>query len=87
MKALLHFATALGARTVVAEIGDVDTAQAVVNAHMASGGRASLVEEMPRVSLKDHMTKHKRAMAKTKVKVVSVTPSNVTSLAKRRAKG
>jgi hypothetical protein len=87
MKALLHFTTTIGPRTVVAEIGDQVTAQAVINAHLASGELAQLVAEMPRLSLKDHMTKHKRAMAKGMVKIASVTPDNVTSLVKRRVKG
>jgi hypothetical protein len=55
---------------------------AVVNAHLGLGELASLVEEMPRLSLKDHMAKHKRAKGRAeKLKVIS-TPSNVTPLRK-----
>ncbi len=59
MKCLLHFMTAIGPRTIVAEVGDQATAQAVVNAHIAEGNLACLVEEMPRISLKDHMASRK----------------------------
>jgi len=85
MKVLLRFSTAIGPRTVVVEIGDRDSAQAIVNAHLASEQLAHLVEEMPRISMKDHMAKHKRAKARSKIKVASVTPDNVTALIARRA--
>lgn len=84
MKALLHFRTALGPRTIVAEIGDAETARAIVNAQLANGEQASLVEEMPRISMKQHMASHKRKRAK--IKLVSSTPSNVLSIRKAKAR-
>jgi hypothetical protein len=82
MKILLHFMTAIGPRTIVVEIGDRATAQAVVNAHLGLGELASMVEEMPRLSLKDHMAKHKRAKGRAEKLKVITTPSNVTPLRK-----
>lgn len=82
MKVLLHFATAIGPRTIVSEVGDAMTAQAIVNAHLALGEMASIVEEMPRLSLKDHMAKHKRAKGRASKLTVITTPSNVTPLRK-----
>jgi hypothetical protein len=85
MKILLRFATAIGPRTIVAEIGDRETAQAIVNSHVAANFAATepaahLVDEMPRLSLKAHMAKHKRA----RVKVVSALPANVTPMRKAK---
>lgn len=85
MKVLLYFATALGQRTIVAEIGDAATARAVVNAHLALGENAAVVEEMPRTSLRDHMAKHKKAMTKAARAKPTELPSNVTPLKKNRA--
>lgn len=84
MKLLLCFRTELGPRTVVAEIGDRATAQAIVNAQLALGEGASLVDEMPRLSVKAHMAKHKRAMAKAAREPTTVAPGNVTPIKQRR---
>lgn len=84
MKALLHFTTALGPRTVVVEIGDDQTARAIVNAHLASGEQASLMDEMPRLSMKDHMAKHKRAKARAAKLTVVPRADNVTPLRKAK---
>jgi hypothetical protein len=81
-KVLLHFMTELGPRTLVVEIGDAATARAVVNTHLAAGSQASVVEEMPRMSLKGHMAKHRRAKARA-VKVKLPAASNVTPMKKR----
>lgn len=91
MKALFRFSTVLGPRTLIAEIGDRATAQAVVNAHLAlvdsemlDCPSASLVEEMPRLSIKTHMAKHKRTKAKAaRQAAVVATSANVTPIRKR----
>lgn len=83
-KLLLHYQTSLGPRTIIAEVADRDSAQAVCNAHLALGERASLVEEMPRLSIKDHMAKHKRTQARAKKLTVIEQPSNVTPIRKAR---
>lgn len=85
-KVLLHFCTEIGPRTVVAEISDAATARAVVNAHLAVGELASLVEEMPRLSVKDLVAKRKRVMARD-IKMVSIPALNVTPIRKRRPNG
>lgn len=82
MKAILRYRTALGARSIIAELGDADTARAIVNAHLALGEYGELVEEMPRMSLKQHMASHKRKRAK--IKLVSTLADNVTPLRKAR---
>lgn len=80
MKALLRYRTTIGSRTIIAELGDADTARAIVNAHLALGEYGELVEEMPRISMKAHMASHKRKRAK--LKLVSVLPENVTPIKK-----
>jgi len=85
MKALLHFRTDLGPRTIVAEIGDYETARAVVNAHLASGEQASLCDEMPRLSMKDHLARHNRAKAKAALRVITADPK-VTSIRKAKVR-
>lgn len=82
-KLLLHYRTTLGSRTVVAEIGDEATAQAVRAAHQALGEACALVEEMPRLSMADHLAKHRKKVARAKLRVIQAAP-NVTPL--RRAK-
>ena len=84
MKILLHYKTTLGPRTIVAEVGDVQTAWAVTSAHQALGEQAALVEEMPRISMQDHLAKHKRRKARPALKVIEIAP-NVVGI-KRRAK-
>jgi hypothetical protein len=85
-KVLLHFRTELGPRTIIAEIGDASTARAIVNAHLANGEGAALVEEMPRTSLKDHMTKHKKALAKAAKLTVVPRADNVHPLRKAKVR-
>lgn len=82
MKLLLHYVTAIGPRTIIAEVADTESAQAVCNAHLALGENAALVEEMPRLSMKGQMAKLKRAHAKLKV---ITRPDNVTSIRQVRA--
>lgn len=91
MMVLLRFATNLGPRTIVVEMSDRAAAQAAVNAHLAASEPCSpecpsavLVEETPRLSVKDFMARHKRAMAKAAKLTVISTPSNVTALRKGR---
>lgn len=81
-KLLLRFTTNMGPRTIVSEITDDLAARAALNSHLALGEYGELVDESPRMSLRDHMAKHRRAMARSKIKVVSTRPSNVTPLRK-----
>lgn len=64
MKLLLRYGTTIGPRTVIAEIADRETAQAVRAAHQAAGEEAELVEEMPRISMKDHLIRHRKQIAR-----------------------
>jgi hypothetical protein len=83
MRLMLNFVTALGGRTVIAEVADAETAWAIANAHMATGGNASLLEEIPRQSLKDHMAKNRRPRRKLKV---IARPENVFSIKRKGAR-
>lgn len=87
MKALLHFRTDLGPRTVVAEIGDAVSARAIVNAHLALGEQASLVEQMPRLSMAEHLARHAKKRQRTALKLASVLPANVTPIRARKRGG
>lgn len=79
MKLLLHYRTALGPRTIIAEVSDEATAQAVRAAHQALGEGASLVEEMPRMSLKAYIAAHRKKQERVKLKVIESDPK-VTSI-------
>ena len=84
MMLLLNFATAIGSRTVVVELGDAESARAILCAHQALGGYAALVEEVPRLSMQDHLAKHRRKQARAAIKAVEAVP-NVAPF-KRKAK-
>ncbi len=81
-KCLFHWRTALGPRTVIVEISDPETAQAVINAHLALGENASRCSEMPRLSLSDHIAQHKRKQKRARSKAVPAP--NVLPLRKQR---
>lgn len=84
MKLLLRYHTAIGPRTIIAEIGDEATAQAIRAAHQASGEDAALVEEMPRLSLQDHMVRHRRRVERAALKLIASDPK-VTPIKRDKA--
>lgn len=63
MKIILHYQTPMGASSVVTEVADKDRALAIVQAHRAFGGLASLLEDAPRYDMKKHMARHKMRRA------------------------
>ncbi len=83
MKLILNYRTALGPRTIIAEVADLSTAHAVRSAHQALGEDASLVEEMPRLSMAEHLAKHKKRNVRAKIKLIEAFP-NVTTLKRRK---
>jgi hypothetical protein len=87
LKLLLRYRTSLGPRTIIAEIGDAATAQAVCNAHLALGEEAALCDESTRFSLKDNRAKPRRKRDRAALKVVSSLPENVTPIAKAKRAG
>lgn len=76
-KCLFHWRTALGPRTVIAEISDPVSAQACINAHLALGEMASICPEATRVNLKSHLAAHTRSRERAKIKLVASDPKVV----------
>ena len=67
----------------MAAVSDAATAQAVRSAHEGLGEAAALVEEMPRVSLADHLVKHRKRQARAVLKAVEAVP-NVSPMRRRK---
>lgn len=83
MKLLLRYRTSLGPRTVIAEIADEATAWAVQCAHAALGEESALVEEMPRISLSDHIAAHAKRRDKAALRLIASDPK-VAQIGKRK---
>ena len=83
MKLLLRYHTALGPRTIISEVTDEATAQAVRAAHEALGETASLVEEMPRLSMQAHMNRHRKQQKRAALRLIASDPK-VTPLKRAR---
>ncbi len=59
MKILLQYRTELGARTIVCEGGDANTAKAIAEAHRSNGLEAHTLEDQGRYDMKAHFRRMK----------------------------
>ena len=81
MKLTLRFNTTIGPRVGVLEVSDEITASAILNAHLGQNGEAddevpcgAIRMEVPRLSLRDHLSRHKRRQERAGLALVQADP-------------
>lgn len=81
MKLTLRFQTNIGPRVGVLEVSDEITAKAILNSHLGQNGEpddeipcGALRDEMPRLSLSNHLAKHRKSREKAALKIIASDP-------------
>tara|TARA_R110000868_G_scaffold92457_6_gene256626 strand:+ start:1955 stop:2221 length:267 start_codon:yes stop_codon:yes gene_type:complete len=85
LKILLRWDTAIGARVLVAEGGDAQTAKSIAEAHRALGLDAHVLDDEGRYDMRKHFQRLKaeQARANTKAQAAALVEAGVTILRKR----